>query len=105
MLPCAALLFSVGLVAGAADEPAVLELTAANFSAVAGAPGAKVLVQFYAPWCSYCKRLAPAYEMAAARVRKARRDDPELIGRFAKVDATVELELKVSASQAACLPC
>ena len=71
----------------------VLELTSANFSATVDAPGARVLVQFYLPWCSYCKRLAPAYAAAAASVHKIASDDPTLVGRLARVDADAERSL------------
>ena len=29
--------------------------------------GTAVLVDFWAPWCSYCRRIAPAYEKIAAQ--------------------------------------
>ena len=67
-------------------EAEVLQLTAANFSEVVQAPGARVLVMFYAPWCSYCKRLAPIYDEAARRVVTARQDDAELVGRLAIIE-------------------
>jgi protein disulfide-isomerase A1 len=62
----------------------VLSLTQSDFdSTIEG--NNLVLVEFYAPWCGHCKRLAPEYEKAAS----------ELYGEvpLAKVDCTVEKEL------------
>eukprot|EP00455_Lapot_gusevi_P049416 TRINITY_DN6_c0_g2_i1.p1 TRINITY_DN6_c0_g2~~TRINITY_DN6_c0_g2_i1.p1 ORF type:complete len:356 (+),score=167.06 TRINITY_DN6_c0_g2_i1:49-1116(+) len=44
---------------------AVTVLTPSNFDAIVKDTTKDVLVEFYAPWCGHCKRLAPDYEKAA----------------------------------------
>ena len=44
----------------------VVELTAANFKKeVLDDKDTMWLVEFYAPWCGHCQKLAPSYELAA----------------------------------------
>jgi protein disulfide isomerase-like 2-2 len=45
--------------------PQTVELTAENFDQIVMDPKKDVLVEFYAPWCGHCKRLAPIYEEVA----------------------------------------
>uniref|UniRef100_A0A8C4UUR6 Protein disulfide-isomerase n=2 Tax=Falco TaxID=8952 RepID=A0A8C4UUR6_FALTI len=67
--PRPAALLLLPLLAFAARASDVVELSDADFeSGLAERPGL-VLVEFFAPWCGHCKRLAPEYESAATRLK------------------------------------
>lgn len=58
-----------------------VELTPTTFDEVVFNPNKNVLVEFFAPWCGFCKRLAPDYDKAAKDFER----DPEVV--LAQVDA------------------
>nr|XP_054767097.1 NXPE family member 3-like [Lytechinus pictus] len=69
------------------EEDDVLVLNADNFDDVVNDADI-ILVEFYAPWCGHCKRLAPEYAAAALEMKSGTPPVP-----FAKVDATESSEL------------
>jgi len=48
----------------------VVDLDESNFDEIVGDPKNHVMVEFYAPWCGHCKKLAPTYEKVAKDFHK-----------------------------------
>ncbi|XP_075022167.1 protein disulfide-isomerase A2 [Calonectris borealis] len=69
------------------EEDGVLVLHEHNF-ARALSEHRLLLVEFYAPWCGHCQRLAPAFAQAASELRNE--SSPARLG---KVDATAQVAL------------
>ncbi|EJD44373.1 protein disulfide isomerase [Auricularia subglabra TFB-10046 SS5] len=63
----------------------VISLTTLDFNSIVD-PEALILVEFFAPWCTYCKALAPHYEEAATALK-------ERGIKLAKVDCVAEEDL------------
>ncbi|KAM7276752.1 hypothetical protein ACFE04_018618 [Oxalis oulophora] len=62
-------LFALLLTSALADD--VVVLTEENFEKEVGQDKG-ALVEFYAPWCGHCKKLAPEYEKLASSFKKAK---------------------------------
>ncbi len=75
-------------VLGANAASSVLDLIPDNFDRIVLKSGKPALVEFFAPWCGHCKKLAPIYEELATNFDFAK--DKVSI---AKVDADAEKEL------------
>ena len=70
------------------EEDDVLVLDDSNFDRAVNRFG-YLLVEFYAPWCGHCKKLAPEYAKAATELRNGKPAH-----RIAKVDATAAPKVK-----------
>ena len=61
--------------------------------------GKTVLVDYWAPWCGYCRRIGPAYEKIAEEygnkmvVAKVNIDDEPLLAQHEKIDVIPTLVL------------
>uniref|UniRef100_A0A672RRR6 Protein disulfide-isomerase n=1 Tax=Sinocyclocheilus grahami TaxID=75366 RepID=A0A672RRR6_SINGR len=77
------LLMTTTLTAWSAEGSDVLELGDSDFERSA-AVHETLLVEFFAPWCGHCQRLAPEYEAAATKLKGTLP--------LAKVDCTVSSE-------------
>lgn len=82
------LLLSTFAVLATSTASAVLDLTPDNFDDLITKSGKPALVEFFAPWCGHCKKLAPVYEELATNFEFAK--DKVSI---AKVDADAEKDL------------
>jgi protein disulfide-isomerase A1 len=63
-------------------EDGVIVLTEENFDQVVIDSKEDILVEFYAPWCGHCKKLAPTYVEVAEFVKA----NPNI--KLAKIDST-----------------
>lgn len=84
---CIALFLVAAMAQDYTVEEGVVVLTDSNFDKYLSEFDF-ALVEFYAPWCGHCKRLAPEYASAAQQLAQSH---PNI--KLVKVDATVEKEV------------
>ncbi|CDO92705.1 unnamed protein product [Kluyveromyces dobzhanskii CBS 2104] len=68
------------------QEEHVFKLVGKNHEAIVRDSEKDVLVEYYAPWCGHCKRLAPIYESMAEFVHGSEELKDKVL--IAKIDAT-----------------
>ena len=81
-------LVAFSAILGANAASSVTDLIPDNFDSIVLQSGKPALVEFFAPWCGHCKKLAPVYE-ELAQAFDATKDSVTI----AKVDADAEKEL------------
>lgn len=52
------------------NDEAVKVAVAKNFDEVVVNNGKDTLIEFYAPWCGHCKKLAPTFDELGEKVKK-----------------------------------
>ena len=82
------LLITTLALVGVNAASSVLDLLPSNFDDVVLKSGKPALVEFFAPWCGHCKKLAPVYEELGDKFASSK--DKVSI---AKVDADAEKDL------------
>ena len=77
---------------------AVLNITSENYEKEVAASKLPVLLDFWAPWCKYCRRIAPVIERVAQQyegkvvVAQCNVDDAPALAQQFKVDIAVRYQ-------------